>query len=208
MAFPGFDSSPVLDYIDPERAAAVDNRDFDYDLLVKPLEPRMMRSIWRIVRERAAAEDALQDALTVIWKKRAAVARHPRPDALILRIAVSAAIDAVRRRRRRGRHETPALPDDRAGDPAPPFTEEVEARDLRAAILEAIGRLPRRQATAVLLRIVEERSYEDVARAMGCSEATVRVSVMRGRARLARLLARGGPGIEERPERGGKEGRS
>ena len=207
MPGPGFDSPAVLDYIVPERAAAVDNRDFDYDLLVRPAEPRMMRTIWRIVREREAAEDALQDALTVIWRKRAAVARHPKPEALILRIAISVAIDAVRRRRRRGRHETPARPDDRARDPAPPFTEEVEARDLRASLLEAIGRLPRRQATAVLLHVVEEQSYADIARAMGCSEATVRVNVMRGRARLARQMARERPDLAEGPERGGKEGR-
>ena len=118
------------------------------------------------------------------------------------------AIDAVRRRRRRGRHETPARPDDRARDPAPPFTEEVEARDLRASLLEAIGRLPRRQATAVLLHVVEEQSYADIARAMGCSEATVRVNVMRGRAGLARRLAARRAGPAGAPDRTGKEGGS
>ena len=123
-ALPGFDSPAVLDYIVPERAAALDNREFDYDLLVRPMEGRMMRSIWRIVRHREAAEDALQDALAVIWKKRDAVARHPKPEALILRIAVSAALDAVRKNRRRLRHETPGLADDRAGDTAPPLESE------------------------------------------------------------------------------------
>jgi RNA polymerase sigma factor (sigma-70 family) len=165
-----------------------------------------MRSIWRIVRHREAAEDALQDALAVIWKKREAVARHPKPEALILRIAVSAAIDAVRKSRRRLRNETPGLADDRAGDTAPPLESEVEGRDLRAAVLEAIGRLPRRQATAVLLHIVEEQSYEETARAMGCSESTVRVNVMRGRAGLARRLAgrRAGPaGVPDRTEKEG-----
>jgi RNA polymerase sigma-70 factor (ECF subfamily) len=205
---PGFDSPAVLDYIVPERAAAVDNRGFDYDLLVRPMEGRMMRSIWRIVRHREAAEDALQDALAVIWKKREAVARHPKPEALILRIAVSAAIDALRKSRRRLRHETPGLADDRAGDTAPPPVSEVEGRDLRAAVLEAVGRLPRRQATAVLLHIVEDQSYEDAARAMGCSESTVRVNVMRGRAGLARLLARRLHGSGGAPGRSAKEGGS
>jgi RNA polymerase sigma factor (sigma-70 family) len=186
----GFDSPAALGYIDPERAAAVDSREFDYDLLVRPMEPRMMRSIWRIVREREAAEDALQDALAVIWKKRDAVARHPNPEALILRIAVSAALDALRKRRRRLRHEMPAAPDRQVFDTAPPFTEEIEGRDLRAAVLEAIGRLPRRQAAAVLLHVVDERSYEEVAGMMGCSESTVRVSIMRGRKALAGALAR------------------
>ncbi|NTU51536.1 MAG: hypothetical protein HGA94_03750, partial [Candidatus Aminicenantes bacterium] len=49
------------------------------------MEPRLMRTIWRIVRQKEAAEDALQDALAAIWKKRDAVARHPNPQALILR---------------------------------------------------------------------------------------------------------------------------
>jgi RNA polymerase sigma-70 factor (ECF subfamily) len=201
----GFDLPAPLDYIVPERAAAVEIREFDYDVLVRPMEDRMMRSIWRIVRQREAAEDALQDALTIIWKKRDAVARHPKPEALILRIAVTAAYDAVRKSRRRLRHEASGLPDERADDAAPPVTKGIEDRELRAAILKAIGRLPRRQATAVLLYIVEEQSYEDIARAMDCSESTVRVNVMRGRAGLARLLARQLPKLVGGPDQCAKE---
>jgi RNA polymerase sigma-70 factor (ECF subfamily) len=199
----GFDSPAVLNYIVPEGADAVTSRAFDYDILVKPMEGRMMRSIWRIVRNREAAEDALQDALALIWKKRDAVVRHPKPEALILRIAVSVAIDAVRRSRRRLSHEAAGLPDDRAGDPAPALQSLIEARDLRASVLAAVGRLPRRQAAAVLLHVVEGQSYEDVARAMGCSESTVRVSVMRGRAGLARQLAGELAGSGPRRKEGG-----
>ncbi len=195
MPGPGVDSPAALDYIVPRRADAVETRGFDYDVLVRPLEPRLMRTVWRIVRRKEAAEDALQDALATIWKKRETVARHPHPEALILRIAVSSAIDALRRDRRRLRHEAPGLADDRAEDGAPPVTKAVEGRDLRAAVLEAIGGLPRRQATAVVLHIVEERPYEEVARAMGCSETTARVHVLRGRTALARRLARDRPDI-------------
>ena len=79
MPVPGFDLPAPLNYIVRDRADAVENPGFDYDVLVKPMEPRMMRAIWRIVRQREAAEDALQDALAIIWKKRDAVARHPIP---------------------------------------------------------------------------------------------------------------------------------
>jgi len=208
VAGPGFDLPSALDYIVPERADAVESLAFDYDSLVKPMEPRMMRAIWRIVRQREAAEDALQDALAAIWKKREAVARHPNPQALILRISVAAAIDAVRKSARRLRHESPGLPDDPADDTAPPVTKDAEDRDLRAAVLEAIGELPRRQAAAVLLHIVEERSYEEISRAMGCSETTVRVHVLRGRAKLARRLARERPDIVGGFDRSGKEATS
>jgi RNA polymerase sigma-70 factor (ECF subfamily) len=208
MSGPGFDLSAALNYSVPGEAAKVAHPEFDYGVLVKPMEGRMMRTIWRIVREREAAEDALQEALATIWKKRDAVARHPKPEALILRIAVSAAIDALRKSRRRLRHEMSGLPDDRAGDIATPFTEEVEGREFKASILKALQRLSKRQATAVLLRIVEEQSYEDVAKAMGCSESTARVSVMRGRARLARLLAPRFPGLAVSSGRTQKEAAS
>jgi RNA polymerase sigma factor (sigma-70 family) len=208
VPIPGIELPAALDYSVPRRAIAVENPAFDYDALVRPLEPRLMRTVWRIVRGKEAAEDALQDALATIWKKRETVARHPHPEALMLRIAVSAAIDALRRDRRRLRHEAPGLPDDRAGDGAPPMTKDAEDRDLRAAVLEAIGRLPRRQAAAVVLHIVEERSYEEAARAMGCSETTVRVHVLRGRAALARRLARERPDIAAGKGRPGDEAAS
>lgn len=56
-------------------------------------------------------------------------------------------------------------------------------------MLRAIARLPRQQAAAVLLRIVQEQSYEAVAKALDCSETTARIHVSRGRARLSRWLA-------------------
>lgn len=178
---------------------------FDYDSLVRPLESRMMRTVWRIVRQKEAAEDALQDALAIIWKKRDTVARHPNPQALILKIAVAAACDAVRKNRRRFSHEVTGLPDDRTGDDAPSVTRAAEDRALRAEILEAIARLPERQATAVLLRIVEEQSYEDIAAAMGCAEATARVHVLRGKTALAKRLARLRPELAEQRGETGKE---
>lgn len=183
----------------------MENREFDYDELVRPLESRMMRVAWRIVREREAAEDALQDALAAIWKKRAAVARHPNPQALILKMTVAAACDACRRRRRRLAHEIAGLAEDRSPDAAAPVTKAAEDRALRTEILEAIDRLPRRQATAVLLRVVEERPYEEIAAAMGCTEATVRVHVLRAKAALARRLAGLKPGPAKPAEGIGEE---
>ena len=188
-------------------AAVMENGEFDYNSLVRPMESRMMRSIWRIVRQREAAEDALQDALAVIWKKRDVVARHPNPQALILKISVAAAYDAVRRNRRRLRHEIAGLPGEPADEAAAPAGRAGEDRCLRAAILEAIGGLPKRQATAVLLHLVEEQPYEEIARAMDCSETTVRVHVLRARAALTRRLAGLCPDLAARGGEIKKEGR-
>jgi hypothetical protein len=76
--------------IDKEEGALKD-RDFSYDRFIRPTEGQMTRVVWRIVRDPEDAEDALQDALSTIWKKRRLVCTHPNPLALILKICINAA---------------------------------------------------------------------------------------------------------------------
>jgi DNA-directed RNA polymerase specialized sigma24 family protein len=50
--------------------------------------------------------------------------------------------------------------------------------------LDHVDELPSDQRAAVLARVVDERPYEEIARAMRCSEALVRQRVHRGLARM------------------------
>ena len=77
----------------------------------------------------------------------------------------------------------------------------LEAREAREDVMAAIGQLPPRQAAAVLMRGMEERPYREIAEALECAEVTARIHVMRGRARLGRLLAHRAPA----PRAGGGE---
>ncbi|MEJ7786977.1 MAG: sigma-70 family RNA polymerase sigma factor [Solirubrobacteraceae bacterium] len=57
--------------------------------------------------------------------------------------------------------------------------------ELRAALAGPLRDLPGEQRRAVLLRVVEERSYAEVAAALAISEQTARARVSRGLRRLA-----------------------
>jgi RNA polymerase sigma factor (sigma-70 family) len=61
--------------------------------------------------------------------------------------------------------------------------------DERARVAEQLGELPERQRVAVHMRVVGERSYEDVARALGISQQAARARVSRGLRTLAAGLA-------------------
>lgn len=174
------------------RQLAADDRMRDdralYDRLVAPLEPKMIRSIWRVVRHPDLAEDALQDALLTIWRKIDRIRDHPCPEALVLKIALNSACDILRKKRRLLRHEESySGTEEPGGDDL--FGRRLEGREIEREVLRAIARLPGQQAAAVLLRIVEEQPYDAVAKALGCSETTARIHVSRGRARLSRWLA-------------------
>jgi RNA polymerase sigma-70 factor (ECF subfamily) len=124
--------------------------------------------------------DSLQDALTHIWKHRWQLESHPNPSAWMMRIALNAAYDRLRLRKV-GRAEL--LPAEIESH-APSASSIAEGLELKTRVLVEIARLSPKQAQAVLLRSVEDLPFKDIGEAMGCSEATARVHVQRGRERL------------------------
>jgi RNA polymerase sigma factor (sigma-70 family) len=181
--------------VGPPGADGESGDDVFYETYLAPLETRMLRTAWRITRGRDRARDALQDAMARIWRHRERVRSHPNPAALILRIGIQAAIDARRREGRWRRIGGGAMPRavSAGGNSDPGAT--AERRELRDFVLEAIARLPKKQAAAVTLHVLEEQPYEAVAAALGCAEPTARVHVLRGRERLARLLGEMAPAV-------------
>jgi RNA polymerase sigma-70 factor (ECF subfamily) len=161
----------------------------DYERLIQPIEQRMIRTVWRIVRDPDNADDAFQDALETIWKRLDRIRSHPNPHALILRICINCAYGVLRKMaRHRRREELDAAPE---ALPAtePSAAERLAALEHQTEVLDTIGRLPRKQAEAVLMRFVEEMPYSAIAQALGCREATARKHIARARTRLARDLA-------------------
>lgn len=65
----------------------------------------------------------------------------------------------------------------------------MEAERLHGPLSDALAELSGPVRDAVLLRVVEERSYADVADALGCSEGAARVRVSRGLSALFDALA-------------------
>ena len=158
------------------------------------MHDQMLRSIWRITRVAEDAEDALQESLTIIWKRRDRIERHPCPRAIILRICVHCACDVLRARLRRGSRETALTdPNDLQAENRP-VDERLRNEELRDDIVRALLQLPNRQATAVVMRHVLELSYEEIGGALGCSQTTARVHVNRACKKLSRLLAHLAPG--------------
>jgi len=157
-----------------------------FNTLIEGLDCRMIRAIARIVDDPDDAEDALQNALTTIWRIGARMRRHPNPTAIILKVCVDAAYDVLRNRKRANRLIVPLQSDDIPDRSASP-SERMSAMEARRRLLAAILDLPRNQSLAVHMRYVEELSYAEIAAALGCAESTTRKHVERGLSRLRRL---------------------
>lgn len=158
----------------------------DYERLIAPLEDRLMRGIWSITQNADDAEEAMQETLEKIWRKWDRIERHPNPQALIMRMAINTAYDAVRRRMRRERRQ--ALAELTLWRHTASPEEKMSRQEEESEIAHAIGNLSRHQSAAVLMRLVQGLSYPEIAETIGCSAATARKHVERGRQRLQGLL--------------------
>jgi RNA polymerase sigma-70 factor (ECF subfamily) len=164
-----------------------------YQEFIEPIEDRIIRAVWRVTRNVHDAEDAMQDALVQIWKRRNRIGAHVSPQALVLRICIDAACDLARRRTRHHWRNEPHTSEEQPLDSARPAWEELEHQELSLEVLVAIHRLSRKQAVAITMRVLEELPYDQVAAAMECSEATVRKHVERARKHLQVALAKHEP---------------
>jgi len=167
----------------------LNDRQQEYQRLIAPIEDRMMRAVWRVVRDPNDTEDAFQEALLTVWKRWDRICTHPNPHALILQICVHAAHDVLRRKVRAGRWlKAVAIPDN-TPDTAASAMQTISAAEQDAALFRAIGSLSKNQARAILMHAVEEVPYDAIAAAMDCRESTVRKHVARARAKLRVLLS-------------------
>jgi DNA-directed RNA polymerase specialized sigma24 family protein len=102
------------------------------------LEGRMLRTVRRVVRDPDLAQDAVQDAVVRLWQHRTrSVAIQPR-EALVLRVCLHAAIDAVRRAERGG-GDGRCGSGDRPGAAGRGPCEALEQREQYEVVVRAIA---------------------------------------------------------------------
>ena len=130
--------------------------------------------------DRAAAEDIAAETFA-----RALVARQPIREgtvkAYLLAIARNLYRDSLRRQAR-----LISMTDDRRehADPAPPPDVVTTDRVALADVLLALQELPEHERAALVMATQEGLSHEDIAAALGCSVAAVKVRIHRARVRL------------------------
>jgi RNA polymerase sigma-70 factor (ECF subfamily) len=86
-------------------------------------------------------------------------------------------------------------------DPQPDPHQQADARDELRTVLEALQALPEVDRSAVLMRADAGMPYEEIARALGISEAAAKVKVHRARLKLAAARGSHAAGHAERKGR-------
>jgi RNA polymerase sigma-70 factor (ECF subfamily) len=138
---------------------------------------------YRILRDRAAAEDVTQEAFMKLWRHREAyAAERGAPRAWLMTIARNRAIDALRRRA--GRHE-PLGTELESREAAERTENEALRRDEAATLAAALRGLPDAQRTVVELVYFGELTQAQIAEQLRVPLGTVKSRMRLGLRKLA-----------------------
>jgi RNA polymerase sigma-70 factor (ECF subfamily) len=137
-----------------------------------------------IVHDGALAEDVVQETMIKAWRHAPVEAGKEIPRQWLLKVARNTAISTLRARRE-DLHGPGTLPESPGG------VETTRAVESRAALDElwvAMGRLDEDARALIVMREVDDFSYEEIAAALGLPLSTVKTRLFRARGALKDAL--------------------
>lgn len=150
----------------------------EFDDYVRARSGGLLRMAWLITRNWDDARDAVQDAFASLYPRWSRLPDGDRREAYVSRSVVNACLTVIRRRR------AEPVPDPARLAEAPigvdPTGRVVEAD----RVWRLCGGLSAVQRAAVVLRFYRDLDYAQIARILGCREATARSHVHRAIAAL------------------------
>lgn len=171
--------------------------------------PKLLGYLVKMARQRALADDLLQQTFMKVHRARAAYVRGADPLPWIYSIAHRTFIDETRRHRRAVVRvgEAEDLPEVAAGLTGESEDQRDEVRgdpELLSAALAALAELPVQQREAVVLTKLDGKSVAEAAEIAGTTVGAMKVRAHRGYEALRRLLGKSEPAkAAAKPVQGG-----
>src|SRR3954469_3416935 len=163
-----------------------------WNTIVRQNWRKVFNVAYKFVGKHDEAEDLTQDIFLKIFKALGTFDRRANFQTWIISISRNLCIDHYRSVRK----ERQTIARDVDSSELQPATHErgpyaqAEHQDLRAQLRQALETLPLSLRTAVVLRDLQELSYQEIADRLGLPEGTVKSRINRGRIELAHQLKR------------------
>jgi RNA polymerase sigma-70 factor (ECF subfamily) len=158
-----------------------------WEQIVRQNWRKVFNVAYKFVGKHDEAEDLTQDIFLKIFKALATFDRRANFQTWIISISRNLCIDhyrSVRKERQTMARDVEMADLQPASSDRGPYAA-AEHQDLKAMLREALDALPATLRTAVVLRDLQELSYQEIADRLGLPEGTVKSRINRGRIELA-----------------------
>jgi RNA polymerase sigma-70 factor (ECF subfamily) len=163
-----------------------------WDAIVRQYWRKVFNVAYKFVGRHDQAEDLAQDIFLKIFKSLDTFDRRANFQTWLISVSRNLCIDHYRSVRK----ERETIDRDVDANQLTPVSHEVgpmaalEQRDRVSLLRQALSALPETLRTAVLLRDIQELSYQEIAERLDLPEGTVKSRINRGRTELARQIRR------------------
>ncbi len=166
-----------------------------YEILIQRYQQPVYNLVWRLVNDTSDSADIVQEVFLKVFKNIGSFRGNSSLKTWIYRIAVNEAYNHRRWFSRHQRQEValgqeegqPRYADSLADPARTPFDQAAD-HETRALVEKALEKLNPKFRAAVVLRDIEEMSYEEIAAVLEISLGTVKSRIVRGREALRKIL--------------------
>jgi RNA polymerase sigma-70 factor (ECF subfamily) len=175
-----------------------------YERLVQRYSPQVFNRVYRLVGDREEAEDITQEVFIKVYYN---LKKFEQPAAFsgwLYRIATNTALNSLQKRKRRPAKAASSPPSPQKaelmedsdwqhsgemGNTALTNPEQLYLQaELRNCISEVFSTLQREQATVLIMRDIDNLSYDEVASTIGVGLSTIKMRIYRARVAFQELF--------------------
>ena len=174
----------------------VDGDNEAFALLVKAYEDKVYNLCLRMCGDREEARDLAQEAFIKAWRGLRFYKHEAAFSTWLYRLTGNVCIDYLRRKKRRAAVSLTSSDEEETQleipDPTPTPEEQTLDLSTRQAVSDAMEKLEEDFRMVLTLRVVEERSYDEIAEIMDLKVGTVKSRLARAREKLKKILLQSG----------------
>jgi len=157
-----------------------------YIIFMQNNQERLYRIAYNLLGNVEEAQDAVQETFIRVWQNRYKI-KADSSQAWIIKIVVNLCLDLLRKHKfieNIPKDEYNELTENSIPDPL----ESCINQEMQIIVQKAISKLTPPYRIAVILRDIEELSYEDIAVVLGVPVSKVKSDLFRGRRKLKEIL--------------------
>ena len=156
---------------------------------IVPFKDQLFRVALRMLRNRAEAEDVVQEVMLKLWQQRSELDGIRNLEAWMTRLTKNKAIDRMRSKHNQHTDlENVAEPVEREATPY----QHAASNDAMTRIRGLMQRLPEVQRQVIELRDVDGMAYQEIADTLDLNLAQVKVYLFRARKKMQKHLTEAG----------------
>lgn len=153
----------------------------DFKTRVLPVSKKLLRFATHFMKDEDEARDVVQDVFLKLWQKRSGLHEIENIEAFAMRMTRNRCLDVIRAGKM---VPIDAETDRKMKEESVDVHSQIELSETAGQIKKLIDRLPDLQRKVMLMRDIEQLSYDEIAEVTGLKVNAVRVNLSRARKKV------------------------